>query len=108
MWKSLFHYAATSIIYEDILHCMEQIIIRNGLKTMVTGLQSNEVIGRGEVQMIGIGSSQHKRVCDSSLVLMISFCTGVDIMARYQLRNNNNNNRESEREKKTDDVISHT
>ena len=23
---------------------------------------------------------------------MISFCTGVDIMARYQLRNNNNNN----------------
>ena len=30
--------------------------------------------------------------CDSSLVLMISFCTGVDIMARYQLRNNNNNN----------------
>ena len=31
------------------------------------------------------------RACDSSLVLMISFCTGVDIMARYQLRNNNNN-----------------
>ena len=30
--------------------------------------------------------------CDSSLVLMISFCTGVDIMACYQLRNNNNNN----------------
>ena len=28
--------------------------------------------------------------CDSSLVLMISFCTGVDIMARYQLLNNNN------------------
>ena len=26
------------------------------------------------------------------LVLMISFCTGFDIMARYQLRNNNNNN----------------
>ena len=26
-----------------------------------------------------------------SLVLMISFCTGVDIMARYQLLNNNNN-----------------
>ena len=23
---------------------------------------------------------------------MISFCTGVDIMARYQLLNNNNNN----------------
>ena len=32
------------------------------------------------------------RTCDSSLVLMISFCTGVDIMACYQLRNNNNNN----------------
>ena len=30
--------------------------------------------------------------CNSSLVLMISFCTWVDIMARYQLRNNNNNN----------------
>ena len=28
--------------------------------------------------------------CDSFLVLMISFCTGVDIMARYQLLNNNN------------------
>ena len=32
------------------------------------------------------------RACDSSLVLMISFCTGVAIMARYQLLNNNNNN----------------
>ena len=32
------------------------------------------------------------RACDSSLVLMISFCTGVDNMARYQLLNNNNNN----------------
>ena len=31
--------------------------------------------------------------CDSSLVLMISFCTEVDIMARFQLRTNNNNNK---------------
>ena len=33
-----------------------------------------------------------KSACDSSLVFMISFCTGVDIMVRYQLLNNNNNN----------------
>ena len=42
-------------------------------------------------ECMNISSIMISRAFDSSLVLMISFRTGVDIMARYQLLNNNNN-----------------
>ena len=41
---------------------------------------------------LSFGILRNDYAWDSSLVLMISFCTGVDIMARYQLLNNNNDN----------------